>query len=209
MPSIEWNIPLCSFPSVLWWKLHGSGCGIDTARNYVKQTMRNRYIILSAQGPLTLSIPVKSQDGMPVPYASIELERSAWPTKHWRSIRAAYGKSAYFEHYEHLLHPLFEQSFSTLLEFNTASLAVLSRIMKMDVPQLHETITGEDLSPMFEPSFVTPSFPKHVQVFMDRLPFASNLSILDTLMNLGPQTGSYLSSFQIQFQHRPCQLSIV
>ncbi|MFM7310288.1 MAG: WbqC family protein, partial [Flavobacteriales bacterium] len=170
MQNTEWNIPLCPFPSVLWWKLQRADCNIDIGRNYVKQTMRNRYIILSAQGPLTLTIPVRSQNGQPMPYQSIELETGSWPSKHWRSIAAAYGKSAYFEHYEHKLRPLFEQQFHSLLAFNTAALEVLCGLIKLDKPSMQKEIRGEDLSPMFEPSFATPPFPKHVQVFMDRLP---------------------------------------
>ncbi|MFM7813255.1 MAG: hypothetical protein ACKO66_01935, partial [Flavobacteriales bacterium] len=85
---------------------------------------------------------------------------------------------------------------------------VLCGLIKMDKPSMQKEIRGEDLSTMFEPSFATPPFPKHVQVFMDRLPFASNLSILDALMNLGPNTQEYLSSFHIQFQHRPCRVTV-
>lgn len=204
----DWSIPLCSFPPVLWWKIHRSGGRIDVARHYVKQTMRNRYTILSAQGPLTLTIPVQSQGGIPMPYHAIRLENSNWAIKHWRTIQAAYGKSAYFEHYQDHLSDLFHKHYETLLDFNTQALLLMTGWMKIPMPILDTTVSGTDLSPMFEPSFETPDFPKHIQVFMDRLPFASNISILDACMNLGPYANQYLSSFQINLHTKPCRIEI-
>ena len=149
-----------------------AGARPDVARHYVKQTMRNRYTILSAQGPLTLTIPVKSQDGLPMPYHAISLENGNWPIKHWRTIQAAYGKSAYFEHYQDDLRALFQQRYETLLDFNSEALQLISAWLKIQMPTLETTVMGQDLSPLFEPSFSTPPFPRHIQVFMDRLPFA-------------------------------------
>ena len=35
-------------------------------------------------------------------------------------------------------------------------------------------------------------FPPYYQVFCDRQPFAADLSVVDVLMNLGPEAGEYL-----------------
>ena len=44
-------------------------------------------------------------------------------------------------------------------------------------------------------------FPKYIQVFEDKYDFISNLSIIDVLFNLGPQTIDYLNA--IEFKNIP------
>jgi len=44
----------------------------------------------------------------------------------------------------------------------------------------------------FEPEFQWSQLPSYLQVFADRLPFESNLSILDLMMNRGPASLEYL-----------------
>ncbi len=69
---------------------------------YDKHGWRNRNRIKTANGPLWLSIPV-AHKGNVVNRTKINeipiIWNEAWSTKHWNSIRLAYGKAPYFSQY--------------------------------------------------------------------------------------------------------------
>jgi len=77
--------PTSLFPSIAYLK---AICGaespvIDLGEHYVKQTQRNRYSVLSANGPLDLSIPVIRPNGNKTLTGSIEVsEDLGWRRDH-------------------------------------------------------------------------------------------------------------------------------
>ncbi|MBP5546338.1 MAG: WbqC family protein [Bacteroidales bacterium] len=84
------------------------------------------------------------------------------------------------------------------MDLNEALLKWLFRMLKTDC-QLMRT---EDFKKEYPLDFRNNFSPKHpyptegmesyYQVFSDRLPFTPNLSIIDLLMNLGPEAKDYL-----------------
>src|SRR5688572_3856586 len=73
---------------------------IEQWENYSKQSFRNRTEILSANGVLSLSIPV-------IHTSSKQLTRNLrinykenWQIRHWRAITSAYNNSPFFEYFE-------------------------------------------------------------------------------------------------------------
>ena len=58
------------------------------------------------------------------------------------------------------------------------------------VPKVEGLDLREDIHPKKDS---TRTFEPYYQVFQDRFPFEKNLSILDLLFNMGPQSKKYLS----------------
>ena len=56
-------------------------------------------------------------------------------------------------------------------------------------PTTNMLIASKEVSPL--------SFPKYTQVFDDKLGFLPNLSVLDLISNLGPESSSYLDLIDI------------
>jgi hypothetical protein len=92
----------------------------------------------------------------------------------------------------------------SLLDLNTAILRWL--LGKFKSTATVEPTTDYDPAPSipdyrnaFSPKRPLPAegFPKYYQVFADRLPFAHNLSILDLMMNLGPEANNYLKTLTL------------
>jgi hypothetical protein len=168
--------------------------------NYIKQTYRNRYDILSANGPVSLTIPVEGQKGQKVMTKDIRIADHRWVKNHLAAIRSAYARSAYYEFFADEILPVFESRYSFLVDFNLASIAWMARY----IPQFQFEISSEmkdflALSEMeqnqllvFEPAQIWPQTPSYPQVFSDRFAFQSNLSTLDLLMNLGPRAADYI-----------------
>lgn len=194
-------IPLCCLPSLHWiLTALDNGVIIDIHENYIKQSFRNRFEILSVNGRLSLTIPVEGQKGQKIAVSEIRLFGDKWRREIWNALKSAYGRSAYFEYYSEGLGDLILGRQSTLLEFNLSALEYITTTLtlpiraKMSEHNLDKSSTelyqfSDDL---FEPGYVHPQLPSYLQVFSDRLPFESNLSVIDLMMNRGPASLEYL-----------------
>ena len=73
---------------------------IEQHDSFARQTYRNRYEILSANGVLSLTVPVtKPHKTTRVSEVRISYNEN-WQIKHWRALTSAYRKSPFFEFFE-------------------------------------------------------------------------------------------------------------
>jgi len=174
---------------------------IEQFETYPKQSYRNRYAILSGNGKLSLSIPVKKVNGNHTLTKDIVLfYEEDWQLKHWRSIQEAYSASPFLLYYADDLESFYTKKHSNLLEFNLALTQTICHLIgfnpKISLTESYEkghhncTDLRNAISPKL-PSTIK-DFPPYTQVFSDRHAFIPNLSIVDLLFNLGPETGEYL-----------------
>jgi len=193
---------LAYFPPIsFWtaWRQDGTNV-LDLGENFQKQSYRNRMCIADPSGRKNLVVPVAHHRGIRLSTAEMEITYAEnWPIIHWRSIESAYRSSPYFEYYEDSLKPIFETQYATLSELNLASIKWV--IEELEIEPNFE-ITGKyieaneddwDLREGIHPKkgLVLKSEHYH-QVFSDRNPFLSDLSILDLLFNVGPAAYSFL-----------------
>jgi hypothetical protein len=176
---------------------------LDIYEHYIKQTYRTRFEILGANGVLPLTLFVESTNGQKTPIKDIRLADGAWGKSHLTSIRSAYGKSAFFEHLEDDLVKLFaEERPSFLLDFNEQSLQMLRPYFKgwnyfFSKEYVEQSSELNDCRGLFSPKNKNANLPSYLQVFGDRFPFQSDLSTLDLVMNLGPQSMSYVKKIDL------------
>ena len=184
---------------------------IEQCENFTKQTFRNRCVILGANGPVSLIVPVlKGRNGK----AGIKDVRisynTEWQRNHWRTIFSAYNSSPFFKFYTDDIRPLFEARKKYLFEMNLAILECLCELLEIgNRPILtvgFEEVPGgtlnlrEALSPKIQKTKSDPHFQplQYTQVFREKFGFVPNLSILDLLFNEGPKSLQVLkeSTFQ-------------
>src|SRR3954467_9744925 len=105
-----------------FYVLNSPGFFIEQHENYQKQSFRNRTQILSANGPLDLSIPIKKK--APREYVKdVEINyKESWQSNHWRAITSAYKNSPYFDYFEEEIKYFYETPFELLLEYNNQQL---------------------------------------------------------------------------------------
>ncbi len=175
---------------------------IEQYETFPKQTYRNRTVILTANGPLPLVVPVIRPYGNHTYTHNISISYTErWNINHWRAITSAYSASPYFLYYKDPLEAILMQRHEQLIDLNNALLQQLLKSLKISTITHYTTdyapegsIT-EDFRNTFSPKKERNiNVPTYNQVFESKMPFVPNMSILDLLFNLGPEAKSYLDS---------------
>ena len=201
LATIQYFTKLVSYPQVY----------IEYCESYLKQSYRNRTVILAANGPLQLSIPVADGPRAKGPIKDLKLSYDQpWQLMHWRGISSAYNSSPFFEFYADDLAPFFhEKKWKYLFDFNLQLQGAVLKAVNFNVtiqptldyyPQGKVPETMDDFRYDIHPKpqkqeadshfFPTP----YAQVFSEKWGFVPNLSILDLLFSEGPETISHLRS---------------
>ena len=172
---------------------------IETKETFPKQTYRNRTEIMTAGGVRTLSVPVIRNNHSRTEEVGIDY-KERWNIIHLRTIAAAYSASPYYLYYKDELEEILMQRYERLVDLNDALLQWILRTLKSGCQIRHTQDFVKDypadLRDTFSPKrpYPTEGHKPYYQVFADRLPFTPNLSFLDLLMNLGPESKDYLKS---------------
>jgi hypothetical protein len=157
---------------------------------YLKQTNRNRLVILSANGKQELTIPVVKINGSKTISKDIKIVPSTdWKKDHWRAILSSYKHAPYFEHYESEIYHLIHDKHIFLIDLTLQSHQLIRKWLNLPI---EDTLTTE-FTPYKLVDFrvghtdhpYTSEY-SYIQVFNDKIPFQENLSTLDAILNLGP-----------------------
>ena len=181
-------------------------CLIEQYDSFQKQTYRNRCVIATANGIQALTVPV-IHNGELVKDLRIS-DHNQWRRVHWNALQSAYSESPFFEYYADDLHPFFEQRYEYLLDFNEAIRQKICELIDIH-PKVEYTTSFKSHLLTSSPSHPLTDFrdvinakhpqpdaeftPKEYwQVFQHKHGFLPNLSILDLLFNMGPESIFYL-----------------
>lgn len=170
---------------------------LETAENYVKQTYRNRCTIAAANGPLSLSVPIIKPDTLKCQTKEIRIsDHGNWRHLHWNAILSAYNMSPFFEYYEDDFAPFYEKRYEFLIDFNDALCETVCRLIDIQPDIRHTTEYQPSVpndfresirprQPLPDPTFKAQPY---YQVFQNKHGFLPNLSIIDLLFNMGPES---------------------
>jgi hypothetical protein len=167
---------------------------VEQYEYYKKQSYRNRCKILTANGVMDLSIPVEKTGKMLIRDIQIS-EHTDWQTNHWRAIESAYNSSAFFEYYADELRLFYEKKWNFLWDFNLEIQQKMLELLEIDKKisftsnyQI-EKENFTDFRNLIHPKKVSQISPKpYYQVFEQKFGFCPNLSIIDLLFNMGPES---------------------
>ncbi len=175
---------------------------VESYEHYQKKTERNRYRLLTANGIVTLSIPLKKGKNNQTPVKDVQIAYDEpWHIQHLHTIRSAYGKSAYFEYYYPELEAIFMSEETHLLNFNQRLLKWTLKCLRLPCNLLNTTkyvepklIQGDIIDIRNQKAPENFHFQPYQQVWSDRFSFTANLSILDLLFCMGHEATYILNS---------------
>lgn len=182
-------------PSVFYLKqllLHDTIL-IEKQENFIKQTYRNRCDIVSANGMMSLSIPLIKQSNKELISEKKISYTENWQQQHWRSLVSAYKSSPYFEFFEHEFKSFYETQFEFLFDYNLQLLETILKILRVkkiiqftDTYELNPSNVTDyrELSELKQTNINIESTP-YYQVFADKIGFKENVSCIDALFNIG------------------------
>jgi len=194
--------PCAYFPSISYLKLlyKFQPCTIDLKENFVKQSIRNRCEIVSANGRLKLIVPIQHNKLVKISSGEIKIDYTErWQTIHCRAIHSAYAHAPYFEDYFPAVKECIMENHNLLCSKNMAILALFGELL--DLPfghHLADAYTKEMKDDFRSYDFFLPEegFKPYQQVFSYTKAFEENLSLLDLLFNEGPFARNWILTNQ-------------
>ena len=166
--------------------------------HYQKQTYRNRCNIYGANGKLSLSVPIehrKTGEHQKDHDVMIK-EQEDWKKNHWRSLESAYRSSPFFEFYEDELAEVFFTKKEKLMDFNIALMRCVFDWLSFEDQSIFSErfipLAAEEERLIIAKKSQPLTIPAYTQVFESKHGFISDLSVLDLIFNLGPESRTYL-----------------
>ena len=175
-------------------------CTIELHEHFVKQSIRNRCNIYGANGKLQLTIPKQRKGSDKTIIKEIQISYNQnWQREHWNAIVSCYSSSPFFEYYKDELLPFFEKEETLLINFNHKLQLVILKLLqeKRNIKTTTKYLHQGNFSDFRGHKWEFKNLKTYNQVFMEKYGFISNLSIIDLLFNLGPESIDYLYNLTI------------
>ncbi|WP_025762269.1 WbqC family protein [Dyadobacter tibetensis] len=177
---------------------------LETEEVYQKQTYRNRCKVLTANKIDILTVPVKKYShGTLSKDIEIDYDQN-WKRRHWGCFQSAYGKSPYYEYYAPELRAIYDKEYQFLVDLNYELLTFCLRLVGLK-KEVRYKMSGSEIASKPAKDFISTINNKkstnnykfyrsvpYYQTFGND--FVENLSIIDLLFNMGPESRGILIS---------------
>ena len=203
-------IDLQYLPSVQFFStlLHFDEVRLESNEYYLKQSYRNRSYILGANKVEMLIVPVVDGNKK-ILIKDIQIDyQQRWPEIHWRTIKAAYGKSPFFEFFGDYFQQTLQKKPQFLWDLNYELLTICLKLLQINKTiSLTESYEKDPENGVFDArGLINPK--KGSESGLEYQPiayqqnfgneFVPNLSIIDLLFCRGNQSLGILKKSSIK-----------
>lgn len=181
---------------------------VDSAMRYDKRCKDvHRCEIVDTRGVLRLTVPLGKPhgcDGVPTWNDAPVSTHDEWWRQHRIAFESAYGRTPYFEFLIDKFDRVFRSPaawdvWPSAIDLDRLADGAIRSILGFDNMVEWGAVTGDncaEATDLRHADFVLPSQPAYRQIRADRLGFHPNLSILDLIFNLGPESPLYLYALE-------------
>ncbi len=157
---------------------------VEVCDRYTRQTLRNRCLIDSPQGALVMSVPIeKPEPGCLTKDVRVS-DHGNWRHRHWNALKSSYGQSPFFEYYQDDFAPFYEKKWEFLADFNIDLTNLVCALLDIDA----KVSRAEEYESVSAKPTVSAPAKQYYQVFAHKHGFLQDLSIVDLLFNMGPES---------------------
>jgi hypothetical protein len=175
---------------------------IELYESFVKQSLRNRCVVLSSNGLQNIIVPIVKNKEKRITTKEAEISyKENWQLKAWRTIFSAYGKSPYFEYYaDEIQDILIKKKYKYLYELDLSIMMFIKKAFELSFQiGFTEDFNRDNNIRNYTSMFSIQSreedgkgFEEYFQCFSYKFPFQKNLSCLDLLFCKGKEGGNYI-----------------
>ena len=176
---------------------------IEAHENFQKQSYRNRCEILSANGTLSLAVPLIKRKDKKTPIKDVIIDyQTNWQKQHFKSIESAYNSSPFYEYIIDDFRFVFDGKEKFLFDLNNKIFEKIEEylLLKKKINFSSDYIVKLDndyrncIHPKAKMQKKDDTFLSinYYQTFNNKFNFIPNLSVLDLLFNEGTLATSIL-----------------
>lgn len=198
-PNIEYLFYLNMFNEVF----------LESCESFPKQTFRNRAYILSANGKLSINIPILKEKSYRQTTSEVMIcYKDNWNMKAWKAINSAYGNSPFFEYYEEEIKHFFTNKYEKLFDLNCDILLYFQKRFEIrttiNITENYNKNINLDFRNKFIPQLKDANkssktiYKNYIQCFSDKFGFIENLSCIDLLFNMGNESINYIKNSSLK-----------
>lgn len=173
---------------------------IEQYEHFKKQTIRSRCSIYSSNGSLVLSVPKVRKSSSKTLIKDIQIcYTEPWQKIHWNAIQSSYNSSPFFEYYMDEIFVIYNTKEKYLIDFNIKTHQLILKFLQIDskINLSNNYNSQTELEDFRDKKFQSINNPVYDQVFSIKKGFTPNLSIIDLVFNLGPESNNYLEKIEL------------
>ena len=169
---------------------------IDIHENFVKRSIRNRAYLLGPNGHILLTVPKRKTMFRSMNKTEI-FTINKWTSKHWKAITSCYNSSPYFKYYKDDFENIYSCKHNYLFELNKKLNDLILDILKIKCNCIYSdgyVITQNKEMDFRDHKYLQQyNYSKVFKEYDNKI----ELSIIDLIFNLGPDSNKYLKSIYI------------
>lgn len=173
---------------------------IEQYEHFKKQTIRNRCSIYSSNGSLVLSVPKVRKSSSKTLIKDIQIcYTEPWQKIHWNAIQSSYNSSPFFEYYMDEIFVIYNTKEKYLIDLNLKTHQLILKFLQIDskINLSNNYNRQTELEDFRDKKFQSTNNLEYDQVFSIKKGFTPNLSIIDLVFNLGPESNNYLEKIEV------------
>ena len=181
----------------------GGDVRFEACGTYQRRTFRTRTILMTANGPQAISVPVESDYGKL--YRDIKINYDTpWAEQHQRAMLSAYNSTPFYEYYADDFANIYAKHHTFVWDLNIDIMNLIAELIGVNIDYSLTTdfVKCPDdytdlrigIEPKYQYRLKEYAIKPYYQIFAQKHGFVPDLSILDLLFNMGPESKLILKS---------------